>query len=694
MLSNAKKAWHVALAFVLATALALPSLAFGLDGKGDTSTAADGTMAVYVEDEAGNTALMKTYTADEFAALATEVDAGYQYGKNNVINVLAVKKMVEFDKLIADAGASAYWKEGAKLQFTYTDGVYKKSVPSYEQLHETGFFYPNRSNTELTDVSGAIEVPAGIAIPGWYKSVRTAGEISADALTAALGVLDGTITDANQAGNSTKVAIGIARDLSSSEEGAVIDAGMRLTGSVVAITIKAPAGVTVNSISNCEINGTDTQYYTGSAITPITVSDKEGNLLSEGTDYTIEYANNVNVGTASYTITGAGAYVGQLKGTFTITDKIMNVQLNGKTVRSYTMADLKSKLATDTQYYQQSNHGKIVGYAATDYITFADLLADAGIDQYWTEGSNLQFICTDGLYKKNQPTYEDVADQNLLYPNQTPTDENNTTDAVEVPAILAFTYGQANSDGATVLDAAKSAAANMETYATAKVFRGWKATDGEISAPGWRLATGVIDVNLQTTHASKIFSDVEKGAWYEDAVTFCSFNKLMTGYSGTDLFGVGNSLTRAEFATVLYRIADPTGAAAVNPSTVKNATSLSDVEDGQFYTPAANWAVAEGIITGVDGKEFQPNTPCDRQTMCVILSRLFGAENPSMDKLNAMPDAEGVAVWATEGVAWALNEGVISGVDVEGTRYIQADTVLSRAMAAQVVANSCYNGLF
>ena len=49
---------------------------------------------------------------------------------------------------------------------------------------------------------------------------------------------------------------------------------------------------------------------------------------------------------------------------------------------------------------------------------------------------------------------------------------------------------------------------------------------------------------------------------------------------------------------------------------------------------------------------------------------------------------------AIDGVAWALNEGVISGVDVDGIRYIQADTILSRAMAAQVVANSCYNGLF
>ena len=141
----------------------------------------------------------------------------------------------------------------------------------------------------------------------------------------------------------------------------------------------------------------------------------------------------------------------------------------------------------------------------------------------------------------------------------------------------------------------------------------------------------------------------------------------MTGYADTDLFGPSNELTRAEFVTVLHRIVDPE-ATGVDFTTVKNET-------------------------GVDGVEFQPNTPVDRQTMCVILSRYLKAKNPSMDKLNSMPDAEGVAEWATEGVAWALNEGVISGADVDGTRYIQADTILSRAMAAQVIANSCYNDL-
>ena len=163
----------------------------------------------------------------------------------------------------------------------------------------------------------------------------------------------------------------------------------------------------------------------------------------------------------------------------------------------------------------------------------------------------------------------------------------------------------------------------------------------------------------------------------------------MTGYADTDLFGPSNELTRAEFVTVLHRIVDPE-AAGVDFTTVKNETGFADVEDGKFYTAAANWAADNKIITGV---EFQPNTPVNRQTMCVILSRYLKAENPSVDKLNSMSDADGVAEWATEGVSWALNEGVISGVDVDGTRYIQADTILSRAMAAQVIANSCYNDL-
>ena len=58
--------------------------------------------------------------------------------------------------------------------------------------------------------------------------------------------------------------------------------------------------------------------YTGSAITPAVTATTD---LELGTDYTVEYSNNVEVGTATITVTGIGAYTGEIVKTFTIKAK-------------------------------------------------------------------------------------------------------------------------------------------------------------------------------------------------------------------------------------------------------------------------------------------------------------------------------------------------------------------------------------
>ena len=82
---------------------------------------------------------------------------------------------------------------------------------------------------------------------------------------------------------------------------------------------------------------------------------------------------------------------------------------------------------------------------------------------------------------------------------------------------------------------------------------------------------------------------------------------------------------------------------------------------------------------------------------------LYGKDQPTFENIaeqnlfhpNQSPSDENIADPVETPAVLAFTYGpLISGVDVEGTRYIQADTVLSRAMAAQVVANSCYSGLF
>lgn len=58
--------------------------------------------------------------------------------------------------------------------------------------------------------------------------------------------------------------------------------------------------------------------YTGKALTP-KVTVKAGNTtLKENTDYTVSYKNNINVGTATVTVTAKGDYFGSAKATFAI----------------------------------------------------------------------------------------------------------------------------------------------------------------------------------------------------------------------------------------------------------------------------------------------------------------------------------------------------------------------------------------
>lgn len=59
--------------------------------------------------------------------------------------------------------------------------------------------------------------------------------------------------------------------------------------------------------------------YTGKAITPAVLVEDHGRILSKGTDYSVSYSNNINVGTATVTVSGMGAYSGTASAQFKIT---------------------------------------------------------------------------------------------------------------------------------------------------------------------------------------------------------------------------------------------------------------------------------------------------------------------------------------------------------------------------------------
>ena len=61
-------------------------------------------------------------------------------------------------------------------------------------------------------------------------------------------------------------------------------------------------------INNLVINNIPNQFYTREAITPTIVILEVEKQLIEGTDFEVEYSNNINVGTATATITFIGEY--------------------------------------------------------------------------------------------------------------------------------------------------------------------------------------------------------------------------------------------------------------------------------------------------------------------------------------------------------------------------------------------------
>lgn len=87
----------------------------------------------------------------------------------------------------------------------------------------------------------------------------------------------------------------------------------------------------VQSVEDCNVSQLPAATYTGKAICP-TVKVYYGNvLLKEKADYTVEYSNNINAGTATVVISGMGDYSGKKQLTFTI----QKAALSGVSAKSY-----------------------------------------------------------------------------------------------------------------------------------------------------------------------------------------------------------------------------------------------------------------------------------------------------------------------------------------------------------------------
>ncbi len=144
--------------------------------------------------------------------------------------------------------------------------------------------------------------------------------------------------------------------------------------------------------------------------------------------------------------------------------------------------------------------------------------------------------------------------------------------------------------------------------------------------------------------ADNRFTDVPDSHWAHDAIEYVVDEGLFAGTSETT-FNPEGTMTRAMLWVVLARMDD-----------VNTNASSGEV----WYQPGLDWAVENGISDGTN-----PNNNITREQFAAMLYRY--AENAGEDitadtaELNKFIDTINISSYALQPLAWAVENGIVSG---------------------------------
>ena len=144
-------------------------------------------------------------------------------------------------------------------------------------------------------------------------------------------------------------------------------------------------------------------------------------------------------------------------------------------------------------------------------------------------------------------------------------------------------------------------------------------------------------VKIAQQPTGKTFSDVEKSDWFADAVAYVTDKGLMNG-TGSDTFSPNASTTRGMLMTVLARYAgtDTTGSKP-------------------WYQKGMEWAKAHGVSDGTN-----PEVNITREQLVTMLYRYAGSPAAS-GSLDNFSDASTVSSYAVNAMQWAVANGIVNG---------------------------------
>ena len=117
------------------------------------------------------------------------------------------------------------------------------------------------------------------------------------------------------------------------------------------------------------------------------------------------------------------------------------------------------------------------------------------------------------------------------------------------------------------------------------------------------------------------FTDVADGDWYADAVNWAASEGIVAGYED-QTFRPNDPITREQLAAMLMNYAAWKGedvSARADLSSYNDAASVSS-----WAVETVQWAVAEGLISGMPGNLLEPQGSATRAQVAAILQRFLG----------------------------------------------------------------------
>ena len=120
-----------------------------------------------------------------------------------------------------------------------------------------------------------------------------------------------------------------------------------------------------------------------------------------------------------------------------------------------------------------------------------------------------------------------------------------------------------------------------------------------------------------------VFTDVIAGQWFSDAIIWASHHEIVFGV-GTNTFAPQDSVTREQFAVMLYRYAVLMGFSVEIPDGFSLADFPTYAQVSPWAYEALRWAVYHQLITGTDAqKTLEPLGIMTRAQCAVVLQRFI-----------------------------------------------------------------------